>query len=73
MVSWGDFLFASIISQSMKTQTLTIGLNKFFGSTQVMWGPINAAVVVTIIPTVILFAFLQKWIVEGLASGAVKG
>lgn len=73
MVSWGDFLFASIISQSLKTQTLTIGLNKFFGSTQVQWGAINAATVITILPTIVLFALLQKWIISGLASGAVKG
>lgn len=73
MVSWGDFLYSSLISQSLETQTLPIGLNKFFGSTQIQWGSITAATVITIIPTVVLFAFLQKWIVEGLASGAVKG
>ena len=73
MVSWGDFLFVSIISQSLETQTLTIGLNKFFGSTQVQWGPINAATVVTIAPTIVIFGLLQKYIVSGLASGAVKG
>ncbi|MBM7556661.1 carbohydrate ABC transporter permease [Halanaerobacter jeridensis] len=73
MVSWGDYLFSSVISQSLSTQTLPIGLNKFFGSSQIQWGSINAAVVITIIPTIILFSVLQKWIVEGLASGAVKG
>jgi len=73
MVSWGDFLFASLISQSLKTQTLPIGLNKFFGSTQIQWGSINAATVIAIIPAIILFAFLQKWVVEGLTSGAIKG
>ncbi|HPE69719.1 MAG TPA: carbohydrate ABC transporter permease [Thermotogota bacterium] len=73
MVSWGDFLFASLISQSLGTQTLPIGLNKFFGSTQIHWGPINAATVITIIPTIVLYAFLQKWVVEGLTAGSVKG
>lgn len=73
MVSWGDFLFVSILSQSRGTQTLTIGLNSFFGSTQIQWGSINAATVITIIPTILIFSILQKWIVEGLTSGAVKG
>jgi len=73
MVSWGDFLFASIISQSLETQTLPIGLNKFFGSTQIKWGAINAATIITIIPTIILYAILQKWVVEGLTAGSVKG
>ena len=73
MVSWGDFLFVSVISQSMDTKTLPIGLNNFFGSTQVAWGSINAATVISIIPTILLFSLLQKWIVEGLTSGAVKG
>jgi len=73
MVSWGDFLFSSVISQSLNTQTLPIGLNKFFGSTQIRWGAINAATIITIIPTIILYAFLQKWVVEGLTAGSVKG
>ncbi len=73
MVSWGDFLFASVISQSLDTQTLPIGLNKFFGSTQIRWGAINAATVITIIPTIVLYAFLQRWVVEGLTAGSVKG
>jgi ABC-type glycerol-3-phosphate transport system permease component len=57
----------------MATKTLPIGLNNFFGSTQVAWGSINAATVISIIPTILLFSMLQKWIVEGLTSGAVKG
>ena len=73
MVSWGDYLFVSIISQSLKTQTLPIGLKNFFGSNQIQWGPINAATVITILPTIIFFAILQKWIVEGLTAGSVKG
>jgi len=73
MVSWGDFLFSSLISQSINTQTIPIGLNKFFGTTQVQWGSITAATVITIIPTILLFAFLQKWVVSGLTAGSVKG
>jgi ABC-type glycerol-3-phosphate transport system permease component len=73
MVSWGDFLFASIISQSISTRTLPIGINNFFGSTQIAWGSINAATVISIVPTILLFSLLQRWIVEGLTSGAVKG
>ncbi len=73
MVSWGDYLFVSIISQSSSTRTLTIGLDNFLGATQIQWGPINAATVLTVLPTIVLFAFLQKWIVKGLTSGATKG
>ena len=73
MVSWGDFLFSSVIAQAIGVQTLPIGLNKFFGATQIRWGPITAATVITIVPTVALFALLQRWVVEGLTSGAVKG
>lgn len=73
MVSWGDFLFATIISSSSDTRTLPIGLANFIGASQVRWGAINAATIITVLPTIIIFAFLQKWIVEGLSSGAVKG
>src|SRR6478672_6931856 len=72
VVSWGDYLFVSILSQSNETQTLPIGLQTFMSSQQVKWGLITAGTVLAIVPTVIFFSIVQRRLVSGLTAGAVK-
>jgi ABC-type glycerol-3-phosphate transport system permease component len=72
VVSWGDYLFVSILSQSKETQTLPIGLQTFMSSLQVKWGLITAGTVIAIIPTIIFFSIVQRRLVAGLTAGAVK-
>src|SRR6266404_5977856 len=72
VVSWGDYLFVSILSQSNETQTLPIGLQTFMSSLEVQWGLITAGTVLTIVPTVIFFSIVQRRLVSGLTAGAVK-
>ena len=68
VVSWGDYLFVSILSQSPETQTLPIGLQTFMSSLQVRWGLITAGTVIAIVPTIVFFAIVQR----RLFAGAVK-
>jgi ABC-type glycerol-3-phosphate transport system permease component len=72
VVSWGDYLFVSILSQSPETQTLPIGLQTFMSSLQVRWGLITAGTVIAIVPTILFFAIVQRRLVAGLTAGAVK-
>ncbi|MBV9392005.1 MAG: carbohydrate ABC transporter permease [Verrucomicrobia bacterium] len=72
VVSWGDYLFVSILSQSNATQTLSIGLQTFMSSLEVRWGLITAGTVIAIVPTIIFFAIVQRRLVAGLTAGAVK-
>jgi ABC-type glycerol-3-phosphate transport system permease component len=72
VVSWGDYLFVSILSQSNQTQTLPIGLQTFMSSLEVRWGLITAGTVLAIIPTVVFFSIVQRRLVSGLTAGAVK-
>jgi ABC-type glycerol-3-phosphate transport system permease component len=72
VVSRGDYLFVSILSQSNETQTLPIGLQTFMSSLEVQWGLITAGTVLAIVPTVIFFAIVQRQLVAGLTAGAVK-
>ncbi len=72
-VSWGDYLFVSIVSGSNKTATLPLYLYQLSNSLQLRWDMIAAGSVLTILPVVILFALVQRWLVEGLLAGAVKG
>lgn len=71
-VSWSDYLFASVLSQGNATATLPIGLQTFLSSIQVRWGLITAGTVLVITPTVVLFAVVQRRLVSGLTTGAVK-
>jgi ABC-type glycerol-3-phosphate transport system permease component len=72
VVSWGDYLFVSILSQSTSTQTLPIALQTFMSSLQVKWGMITAGTVVAIVPTIVFFSIVQRRLVAGLTAGAVK-
>jgi ABC-type glycerol-3-phosphate transport system permease component len=72
VVSWGDYLFVSILSQSENTQTLPIALQAFMNSLQVKWGMITAGTVVAILPTILFFSLVQRRLVTGLTAGAVK-
>jgi ABC-type glycerol-3-phosphate transport system permease component len=73
VVSWGDYLIVSIISQSQRTATVTLVIQRLSASLLIRWGQVAAAVVLTIVPTILLFAFVQARLVEGLTGGAVKG
>jgi ABC-type glycerol-3-phosphate transport system permease component len=72
VVSWGDYLFVSILSQSNSTQTLPLGLQSFLQSLQVKWGLITAGTVIAIVPTVVFFSIVQRRLVAALTAGAVK-
>ena len=72
VVSWGDYLIVSIISQSQRTATATLVIQRLSSALLIRWGQVAAAAVLTIVPTIILFSFVQKRLVEGLTAGALK-
>lgn len=72
VVSWGDYLIVSIISQSQRTATVTLIIQRLSSALLIRWGQVAAAAVLTIVPTIILFSFVQKRLVEGLTAGAIK-
>jgi multiple sugar transport system permease protein len=73
-VSCWDELFLSVtLLTSDANKTVPTALNGFITSYNIDWGSMTAAAVLTIIPTMVMFAFASKYIVQGLTSGAVKG
>ena len=72
VVSWGDFLIVSIISQSQRTATVTLVIQRLSSALLIRWGQVAAATVLTIVPTIILFSFVQSRLVAGLTPGAGK-
>ncbi len=73
IMSWNEFLLASVLITKESMKTLTVGLANYISSTHIDWGIIMALGTVTTIPVIILFAMVQKYFVEGMTAGAVKG
>lgn len=71
MTSWGELLFASVLTNG-PTQTLAIGLQQYSTQVNVYWNQIMAASLVVSVPIVIAFLLLQRSFVAGLTAGAVK-
>lgn len=73
ILAWNEFLFATTFITSPNLRTLPIGLQAFIGEYQTDWNLLMAGAVVTTLPVVVLFIFLQRFLVAGLTAGAVKG
>lgn len=69
---WNDFLLPSLILGKRRLYTLPLSTYDFYGTYTVDYGAIMAALVMTTIPVIILYVFLQKQVVSGVVSGAVK-
>ncbi len=69
---WNDFLLPSLILTKRKLFTLPLSTYDFYGTYSVDYGAIMAALVMTTIPVIILYIFLQKQIINGVTAGAVK-
>ncbi|RYH11614.1 carbohydrate ABC transporter permease [Tropicimonas sp. IMCC6043] len=72
MWRWNEFLWPLIVLNRSEVYTLQVGLNAFQGELDVQWHYILAMTVVTLIPVVLVFAFLQKFITTGIASSGMK-
>ncbi|MYI41481.1 MAG: carbohydrate ABC transporter permease [Chloroflexi bacterium] len=70
--SWNNVLFPLVLSRG-STTTLPVGTISFFASTGVYWGHIAATAVVAMLPPMIIFLLLGRYVVRGLTFGAVKG
>jgi len=70
--AWNEFLFGYVLSSDI-TRPVTPSLMGFISYEQVLWGQMAGAAIVTLLPSVILAIFIQRYLVRGLTFGAVKG
>lgn len=70
---WNELFLAVTLLNRDAVKTVPPALNGFITGYNIQWGPISAAAVMTILPTMLLFAFASKHIVAGLTAGSVKG
>ncbi|HAH16300.1 MAG: ABC transporter permease subunit [Proteobacteria bacterium] len=71
--AWNEFLFAFVFIQSNSGTTLPVGLGRWIIGDVFRWGPIMAASVAMSVPVVAFYAMAQRFLVEGLTAGSVKG
>jgi multiple sugar transport system permease protein len=73
MGAWRNFLWPLIMTNSMEMKTLPVGLAAFMGTYNADWRVMMAGAMMMIIPMIFVFLLCQKWFVEGIQIGAVKG
>ena len=70
---WNEYIFALILAQDRSHRMLSVGLSQFQRSDMYMIGPMMAGSILAMLPVVILYVIAQRYVVGGLAAGAVKG
>ncbi len=73
MAFWNDYLLPSLVLQKKNLYTIPIAMQVFYGTYSTDIGLVMAELLLAMLPILILYLFLQKFIVAGVTSGAVKG
>lgn len=73
LYAWGDLAYGMTFIQDQTLRPITAGIFNFLGQYGTKWSYLTAFAVVTIIPVALIFLFMQRYIISGLTSGAVKG
>lgn len=72
MTAWNEFILASVFMEAEENYTAPVGLRFFVGGFSSQWGYFAAGSVLVSLPVVVLFIYLQKYLVSGLTAGSVK-
>lgn len=72
IMGWNEVLFASVLTGT-STRTVAVGLLEYITAHEARWTMMMAASIITSVPVLVLFSFLQRYVISGLVSGAVKG
>ena len=71
--AWNEFTFASLMLRKTDIQTITVGLTKFVQQNTTDWSKLMAASAIATVPALFFLIFAQKYLIQGLTAGAVKG
>jgi len=73
LLSWTDYVFSFVLVSSDSNMTLPVGLAAILGTFDARWGEVMAGATLIAAPLFIIFVFLSRYFIQGLAAGAVKG
>jgi len=72
VISWTEYMFASVLISGNDLRTLPVGLAAIVGQYQIDWGFLLAGATLASLPVILLFVFVGKYFVSGLTEGAIK-
>lgn len=70
--AWNEFLFALILTKGPERAPITVGLAELFGQYSINWNGIMAITTLAVLPLLIVFIFVQRYVISGITSGGVK-
>lgn len=70
---WNDFMWPFLVMTGEDKRTIQLAIQVFFGTQPIHYSAIMAALVVSAVPMLIMFIFMQKYYIEGIASSGIKG
>jgi len=73
MYAWNEFFLAGIFTSTLRAMTLPIGIMNFQQAHSISWNLTTAASISAIFPLVIIISIFQRYIIQGLTAGALKG
>ncbi|MBP5594899.1 MAG: carbohydrate ABC transporter permease [Pseudobutyrivibrio sp.] len=73
LYAWGDLAYGMTFILDQQKRPITAGIFNFMGQYGTKWSYLTAFAIVAIIPVVLIFVFMQKYIISGMTNGAVKG
>jgi sn-glycerol 3-phosphate transport system permease protein len=74
VAKWNEYLWPLVVTTEDRMRTLTVGLTYLFDSEgNTAWGVVMAATIFVLAPLIIIFIWAQRFIIEGITSGATKG
>jgi multiple sugar transport system permease protein len=71
--SWNEFLYALVFTNSLASRTVTVGLTQMLGDDVFFWGQMMAGAILAALPPVIMYMLAQRFVIQGLTVGGVKG
>lgn len=73
LASWDEFAWALTIINSPEKRTLPLAIQLFQGQNQTLWGLVFAASAIAVVPVLVVFLIFQRYFIQGLTAGALKG
>lgn len=70
---WNDLWFPLILASNEESKTVILGVQQFFGQFETNWTAVLAALTLSMLPVLVLFMALSRWMIAGLTDGATKG